>query len=291
MSDTEDLVITKAPKHSGVHPSHGVWKLAYADFVTAMMAFFMLLWILNFAVDDDISGVSIFYAPKTTSTAHSGFGKEHSGLDKTTEEGWRISTLSKRAERSQYPTFGEESKGDAEGTKRESIQQQTTGLALAEKRISKLKIRRKRQSQILQSLIKTLDDTVQEQIIFEKTELGLRVQILDDFKQRIFDETDQTGLTRTGKRVLNILGSAIVELDLPINLVAHSRRIDTQAGAAFTVWESSAKKALDVFAYLQGIGISHQKFSDIAGYGDRELRDLSDPYSFVNDRVSFEVLL
>ena len=68
-----NIIIKRIKK--GEHAHHGgAWKVAYADFVTAMMAFFLLLWLLNSVTEDQLNGISEYFTPVTASTSTSGAG-------------------------------------------------------------------------------------------------------------------------------------------------------------------------------------------------------------------------
>ncbi len=80
MSSADAIIIVK--KKKGGHGAHhgGAWKVAYADFVTAMMAFFLLLWLLNVTTDDQKKGISDYFAPENVSSSTSGTGGILAGL-------------------------------------------------------------------------------------------------------------------------------------------------------------------------------------------------------------------
>src|SRR5271157_2727005 len=74
-------VIIKKVKGHGEHPHHGgAWKVAYADFVTAMMAFFLLLWLLNVTTDVQKRGIADYFEPTISSRSQSGAGGVLGGL-------------------------------------------------------------------------------------------------------------------------------------------------------------------------------------------------------------------
>ena len=78
--------IFKKVKKGGGHGHHGgVWKLAYADFVTAMMAFFLLMWLLNVTSEEMKSGLAQYFSPDALSAASSGSGDVFFGLTVTVE--------------------------------------------------------------------------------------------------------------------------------------------------------------------------------------------------------------
>ena len=78
-NDIAPIIIKKVVK--GGHGHHGgAWKVAYADFVTAMMAFFLLLWLLNATTDDQKKGIADYFTPATVSKSKSGAGGVLGGM-------------------------------------------------------------------------------------------------------------------------------------------------------------------------------------------------------------------
>jgi chemotaxis protein MotB len=73
------IIVKKIKKGHGGHHG-GAWKVAYADFVTAMMAFFLLLWLLNATTQEQRSGISDYFAPASVSRSTSGSGGLMGGL-------------------------------------------------------------------------------------------------------------------------------------------------------------------------------------------------------------------
>src|SRR5262245_48387515 len=78
------ILIKKIKKVAGGHHG-GAWKVAYADFVTAMMAFFLLLWLLNVTTKEQLNGIADYFKPTSASVATSGAGGVMGGLTMTTE--------------------------------------------------------------------------------------------------------------------------------------------------------------------------------------------------------------
>ena len=84
--ETKQPIIIKKIKKAGHGHHGGAWKIAYADFVTAMMAFFLLLWLLNSVTQEQLAGISNYFAPVTASSSTSGSGDILGGKT-ITEEG------------------------------------------------------------------------------------------------------------------------------------------------------------------------------------------------------------
>ena len=72
-SPVQPIIVRRIKKIEGGHHG-GAWKVAYADFVTAMMAFFLLLWLLNVTTDEQKSGLADYFAPTSVTLARSGSG-------------------------------------------------------------------------------------------------------------------------------------------------------------------------------------------------------------------------
>jgi chemotaxis protein MotB len=79
-SNQAEIVIKRVKKGGGHEGAHGAWKVAYADFVTAMMAFFLLLWLLNATTEEQRVGISNYFAPGAVSREASGAGGLLGGL-------------------------------------------------------------------------------------------------------------------------------------------------------------------------------------------------------------------
>src|ERR1700754_3012608 len=73
MAEGKAVIIKRVKKYGGGHHG-GAWKVAYADFVTAMMAFFLLLWLLNAVTEEQLTGIADYFAPTTVSKSASGAG-------------------------------------------------------------------------------------------------------------------------------------------------------------------------------------------------------------------------
>src|ERR1700730_19273854 len=81
----QPLIIKKVKKSKGAAHHGGAWKVAYADFVTAMMSFFLLLWLLNVTTDIQRRGIADYFAPASISKSESGAGGVFGGESITTD--------------------------------------------------------------------------------------------------------------------------------------------------------------------------------------------------------------
>src|ERR1051325_4976009 len=90
----QPIIVKKVKKHGHAHHG-GAWKIAYADFVTAMMAFFLLLWLISMTTPEQKKGLADYFAPPNVSESNSGAGGVTGGTA-FTEQGAKIAAESKR---------------------------------------------------------------------------------------------------------------------------------------------------------------------------------------------------
>src|SRR5580698_3034407 len=119
MSDKPIIIIRR--KKGGGHAGHhgGAWKVAYADFVTAMMSFFLLLWLLNVTTDVQRRGIADYFAPASISESKSGSGGVMGGQTITVDCAQMSDSAPPVAQEATVPTIGKGNEGD-EDTKDKS---------------------------------------------------------------------------------------------------------------------------------------------------------------------------
>ena len=120
-TDKQPVIIKKIKK--GGHAAHGgAWKIAYADFVTAMMAFFLLLWLLSSVPQEQLEGISNYFSPTTVSATTSGSGDILSGAT-ITSEGTAQSSISRDSVTVDLPLPKAGTGGEDSGGKKETCRQ------------------------------------------------------------------------------------------------------------------------------------------------------------------------
>ena len=113
----QPVIIIRRKKKGGGHAGHhgGAWKVAYADFVTAMMSFFLLLWLLNVTTSAQRQGIADYFSPASISKSESGAGSVFGGQSISSTTGGEISDRSPpSAQDATIPTVGQGEEGDEE---------------------------------------------------------------------------------------------------------------------------------------------------------------------------------
>jgi chemotaxis protein MotB len=268
--DSSRPIVIKRIKKGGGGAHGGAWKLAYADFVTAMMAFFLLMWLLGSISKGDLQGIAEFFQNpmKVASTGGSGMGDATSILQGGGQD------LSRSA--------GQVNMSDSEAEKR----RQRREYERRERReLGKLK----------QRLEELIDESPQlrifkNQLLLDITSEGLRIQIVDEQNRPMFDlaSDELKPYTRT---ILREIGTVLNEVPYRISLAGHTDAARFSGGEqGFSNWELSANRANASRRELVSGGMADLKVLRVVGLSSSVLFDPNDPLNPVNRRISIVVL-
>lgn len=272
---TQPPIIKKVKKHGHSHHG-GSWKIAYADFVTAMMAFFLLMWLiasLNKAQKDGIS--EYFKQPLRVSF----FGGDNVGNQQV-----RIKGGGPKVE----DTNGQVATTSKYSTK-ETKQQDTPMMQSSQDATQKLE---ELKSEISLSIQKDPSlSGLKDRLLMEVDHEGLRIQLIDNQKQPMFD---------VGSEKLNPQFEAIfLKIAKLLNGVPNKVTIQGHTDAhpyhnpdelEYTNWELSSQRANAARRALIKAGLDENKVMNVSGFSSTELLDKKDPLSAVNRRISIIVM-
>jgi len=266
------IVIRKIKKYHRAHG--GQWKIAYADFITAMMAFFLLLWLLGSSTKADLKGIAEYFQSPLQIMPKGGPGS----LDSTSfiEGGGR--DLMRRDGR----TSGQ----DSETGKPINLKAAQAELdRLDTLRLEDLKLR-------LERLIES-NPTMRryrKQLLLDITTEGLRIQIVDD-KNRPMFALSRAELEPHTRDILQKLGGVLNEMPNKISLSGHTDAKPYPSGEKnYSNWELSADRANASRRELILGGMQEQKMMRVVGLSSAVLFDKDDPVNPVNRRISIIVM-
>ncbi|MEE2688156.1 MAG: flagellar motor protein MotB [Pseudomonadota bacterium] len=278
----EPLVIKRKIKAN--HPPHGgAWKVAYADFVTAMMAFFLLLWLLNVVTESNGQGITAYFEPDTSEEENSaGSGQALAGLTQMAE-GALKSAGSPPQVTVPIATTGSKAGGDKS---KENVKD-AEALAEAEaKRVqTELEGFGKVEAEIRQALqeISELKE-MQNSLMIDYTLDGLRVQILDYEKIPMF-LPGQAVLNDHGRKMFAIVANVITQLPNQITITGHTDSSSTGRNN-YGNWELSGDRANTARRVMVEYGLGSEKIAKVAGKADKEHLHPDKPNSPLNRRIS-----
>ncbi len=269
-------IIIKRVKKGG-HSAHGgAWKIAYADFVTAMMAFFLLMWLLGSTSEGDKKGLSdYFQSPlKVAMQGGSGAGASASVIS----GGGNDMTQS----------AGQSKRGDGGDSKAKKTAGDQAKAARAKQDAQKLAELSAKISAVISSNKKLAEFS--DQIKLSMTPDGLQIQIVDDQKRPMFD-SGGTSVKPYMREILHEIGIALVDVDNKISMDGHTDQTPYGAGArGYSNWELSADRANASRRELVAAGMPDEKIARVMGLASSVLLDEENPRSPANRRISITVM-
>jgi len=290
------IIIKKTKKLAGGHHG-GAWKLAYSDFVTAMMAFFLLMWLLGSTSEGDKGGIADYFINPWRPSLRGGRG-----------DGDATSPIDGGGEDLRY-TFGQVKKTNTGtfdkriGTSSEELDgyfnSQRIGLGTNEitpgneETIVKLDIANlKDAQQKLEQLIET-DTKLHQysgQFSIAITMEGLRVQILDEENRPMFD-VGSTQMKEYAIEIMRKIAPIINRLPNHISIVGHTdARPYAGKNRGYSNWELSADRANSARRELVNSGVQENKFMRIVGIADSIPLDHGNPLNPINRRISIIIM-
>ncbi len=272
---TAPIIVKRVKKggHAGHHG--GAWKIAYADFVTAMMAFFLLMWLLGSTARGDLQGIAAYFQNplKVAMQGGSGSGDSHSVIK------GGGSQLAKDA--------GNRRRGDAEADRRNFNLEALRAQLRAEDE--------RRMREIRQRIEKAVDArpalrALKNQLRMEITPDGLRVQIVDDQGRPMFN-SGSARVNEHMRELLRSLGSVLEEADGRVLVSGHTDAAPYGGGErGYSNWELSADRANASRRELVAGGLGEERMVRVVGMGSSVPFDPQDPLAAANRRISILVL-
>jgi chemotaxis protein MotB len=282
MSDKQDelrpIIIKKVKK--GGHGHHGgAWKVAYADFVTAMMAFFLLLWLLSVTTEVQKEGIADYFTSKPVVTrSESGAGGVMGGTT-ISPDGAQTSMVKPLVER--------EATQDPAMTSTQNI---------SDKRFEEELKRRERKNfekakKALQKAISASPELqdMKKALKIDMTDEGLRIQIADDKTKPLFTSGSAVMLPHT-KLLLKKVAGVIQKLPNEISVRGHTDSVPYGVNSSYTNWELSADRANSARRQLIKGGMPTPRINNVVGKADTDHLFPKKPRDGRNRRISIILL-
>jgi len=288
---TQIIVIKKVKK--GEHAHHGgAWKIAYADFVTAMMAFFLLMWLISMTTKEQKIGLANYFSPPNVSPTTSGSGgilmgtsidKAGSKASDPRDTPWSPGRTDDRdpaagnAGRTQNgdPLLGSSGRSSDFEANRPPASVQANLSAAASIR------------QALQSMPEFAE--LSRNILVEPTKDGVNVSLMDQDGRAMFPDGSVNPYDRT-RRVLEALAPTLRRLNNRLTVTGHTAAVRPGAGRATESWNLTAGRALAVREILVGGGFPGDRFVSVTGRADTEPVFPDNPYLPSNQRVTITLV-
>ena len=269
-------IIVKRIKKGG-HAAHGgAWKIAYADFVTAMMAFFLLMWLLGSTTEGDKKGIADYFAsPLKLSLLASGSGAgDASHVVKGGGE-----DLTRQA--------GQVKRGEVEA-QRKTIN--LRALKAEQVRAEKAKLEELKEKVEAKVAANPTLATLASQIKLDMVRDGLRIQIVDELERPMFDSGSAV-VKPYMKTLLREIGSVLAEVPNHLTLEGHTDAQPFGGGdRGYSNWELSADRANASRRELMTGDLPENRLLRVQGLAASSPFDRKDPLSPANRRISIIVM-
>ncbi|MDP2879465.1 MAG: flagellar motor protein MotB [Sulfuricella sp.] len=273
--DSQRPIIVKRIKKSAHGHHGGAWKIAYADFVTAMMAFFLLMWLLGSTTKGELEGIAEYFKTpmKVAMQGGSGSGDASSvvkggGKDLSQKEGQVQKAL-------------------------DPVKKQAINLKAAKEEFEMQELKK------LQGLKEKLEKAIEtnpmlkqfkDQILIDITSEGLRIQIVDEKNRPMFD-LGGAHMKNYTVQVLQEIGKMLNEVPNRISLSGHTDATPYFSGErGYSNWELSADRANSSRRELISGGMAESKMLRVVGLSSAVMLDDKDPNNPINRRISLIVL-
>ncbi|WP_119680925.1 flagellar motor protein MotB [Indioceanicola profundi] len=316
------VIVRRRPVEEDEAPQgHGTWKIAYADFVTAMMAFFMLLWLVNITTPEQRDGIADYFNPISVSDSNSGADGQLAGravdsegsLTEKPSSSWetipaaRVPTLSPAgpdrmamaagdaesmvagkpdAGEAGDLTLGEVKAGDvaAGRTMEPALQERLNQVQAEERAFDRI------EEQVRDALLAAAElSDLSQNLMFERTTDGLRIQITDRPYFSMF-EVGSVELNDRAAALMQVVADALAPVPNRIAIAGHTDGRSFAPTARYTNWELSADRANAARRLLTGAGIPPARLARVEGLADTLHIYPESPEDARNRRISITVL-
>ena len=268
------IIVKRIKKGGGGHHG-GAWKIAYADFVTAMMAFFLLMWLLGSTSKGDMSGIAEYFKTPLKVAMQGGSGSGDS------------SSVIQGGGRDLTRKDGQQKKGDNPQPKK------SYNLGAAKAELERLELSR------LQGLKAKIEGMIQSsptmkqyknQLLLDITTDGLRIQIVDEQNRAMF-ALAKADLQPYTKEILLEIGRTLNDMPNKISLSGHTDAAAYSSGEkGYSNWELSADRANASRRALIAGGMDEGKVLRVVGLSSAVPFNAAEPLSPVNRRISIIVM-
>ena len=286
MASKDAPVVIKKIKKGGGHGHHGgAWKVAYADFVTAMMAFFLLMWLLNTTSPEQKRGIADYFAPASVSESKSGAGGVLGGTAVGQDGDKNEGSMS----------FVQQMSPE---TPAQADQEQSKTASLSDVNDAALKKEMaKRENDAFQSAAQSLRQALQDMpelaelsknIMVDQTPEGLRIQLIDQEGRSMFESASAKPNARA-LTLLRAVSKVINQLPNRISITGHTSA-NPEKGKGEGDWSLSAARANSSREVLQASGVPADRVALVAGKASTEPLYPDEPTLAGNRRIAIVLL-
>lgn len=267
------IIVRKRRKGHGHGHHGGAWKVAYADFVTAMMAFFLVMWIVGSSPQVKKSVATYFREPGVFSLTK---GKE-----------LRPIPIDLSAAAGEGTEKYKEMLASLDSAKREELLRAIQDSVYASKTLQGAEQRIRKALDSLATARPEIRGLLSS-LNVKLTDRGMTIELVED-KGSVFFESGSAKLKSAAVDILNSLGDELRLLPNTLSIEGHTDSQPYQAGSGYTNWELSSDRANAARRVLAARGLWAGQIQSVVGFADQQLANPEDPFDVKNRRISVTV--
>ncbi len=281
----ENPIIIKRVRKRGHGHHGGAWKVAYADFVTAMMAFFLLLWLLNAVTEEQLEGIADYFAPTMVSKSSSGADGALGG--QVIDEGAMTSRTSPPSISSRLPPSSISRDGEDLTEPQEAMTEEEFEQAMAEREQQQFEKAAEALKQAMNSIPELAK--LKDSLLVDQTPEGLRIQLIDQEGLSMFPlgSANMFGHTRA---LLELVSRIVVQMPQRISISGHTDSTKFASDSNYGNWELSADRALASRRVLRMAGVPDERVDRVVGKAATDPLITDEPADARNRRISIILL-
>ena len=283
------IVIKKIKKVSGGGHHGGAWKVAYADFVTAMMAFFLLMWLINTTSPQQKRGIADYFAPASVSQSTSGTGGILSGTalgDDGVKSNGSASAVEQLAPPPPPSTKDAGPSAKTAGSTAEEASEQAQRDALSKKDEAAFQSAAQSLRQAMQDMPELAE--LSKQVLIDQTPEGLRIQLVDQEGRSMFDP-GSTKPNDRAKILLRAVSKIAARLPNRVTIAGHTSA-NADGKKQQSDWQLSSSRADASRQIMQDAGIDADRIYQVSGKAASDPLCPDDPTLPGNRRIAIVLL-
>ncbi|MDR3528803.1 MAG: flagellar motor protein MotB [Rhizomicrobium sp.] len=293
----QPIVIKRIKKIEAGHHG-GAWKVAYADFVTAMMAFFLLMWLINTTTPEQKRGIADYFAPQSIAQTVSGSGGVLGGKvmgQESARAGGAASMFQKNSPASKNTTEKSTQNGVSQGGATNSDGSSSDAQANnPDGQNASTSTQNGDFAHAAEAIHQAIADNpdisaLSKQVVVDQTPEGMRIQLVDQDGRPMFQQGTAAPMPYT-RKLLETIAKVIDRLPNRVSIAGHTEGKSFSGPNGMTNWELSAQRANAGRAILAAAGLSSDRVYEVAGKAGAEPLLPEDPNASANRRLSITLM-
>ena len=294
----DQLIVIKRIKKIEAGHHGGAWKVAYADFVTAMMAFFLLMWLINTTTPEQKRGIADYFAPQSIAQTVSGSGGVLGGKvmgQESARAGGAASMFQKNSPASKNTTEKSTQNGVSQGGSTNSDGSSSNAQANnPDGQNASTSTQNGDFAHAAEAIHQAIADNpdisaLSKQVVVDQTPEGMRIQLVDQDGRPMFQQGTAAPMPYT-RKLLEAIAKVIDRLPNRISIAGHTEGKSFSGPNGMTNWELSAQRANAGRAILAAAGLSSDRVYEVAGKAGAEPLLPEDPNASANRRLSITLM-